>query len=432
LRARGLTAVLIVAIGAIAAAAGLASAAAPTDPQAAAQQPLTIMNVGAAIDAAGPLSDVPVLVADTGIDTDHPDLAPRILSPIPQGSDFIGNTCDPGNGDTNPDNDPNHGACSEHGTNVAGLLGAAWNNGVGGAGVAPNATFIPFRTCWDNDQCYEFVQVDAMNRAIDDFGARVVSMSWLVDASISGDFKKVITSHPNTLFVAIPSGNGGATNAEGESGDRMPCGLDTDNVLCVSTSAPDDGLDCGDYGKTLVDVAVPTQNSITTTNGGGFGPTGCATSFAAPTAAGLATILFGINPQASASQVRQAIISGARPVEAWTNKSVSGGIADAAGAVQAFQGGGGGGGGSDTTAPNVKITKGPSGTVHGHKVKIKFKADDAAATFACKLDRGQYKSCNSPVKYKRLDSGKHKVRISATDAAGNTDQSPAKFVFKVA
>lgn len=418
-------------MGAAAWGASGALAAAPADPQAAQQQPLQIMRVGEAIDQAGPLADVPVLVADTGIDLDHPDLASRILSPVPAGSDFIGNTCQPGNGNTNPDNDPNHGACSDHGTLVAGVLGAAWNNGVGGAGVAPNATFIPFRTCWDDDQCFEFVQSDAMNRAISDYGARVVSMSWLSGSPIENDFKKTITSHPNTLFVAIPSGNGGATNAEPDSDQRMPCGLDAPNILCVSTSSPDDGLDCGDFGKTLVDVAVPTQNSITTTNGGGFTNTGCATSFAAPTAAGIATILFGMNPQASASQVRQAIIDGARPVPAWSGKSVSGGIADAAGAVAALQGAPPGGGG-DTTPPQTTITKGPDGVVHGHKAKFKFKSDDPAATFACKLDRGHYKSCSSPYKLKHLDSGRHKLRVVATDAAGNNDLSPAVFHFKVA
>jgi hypothetical protein len=426
--------VVVAGIGTTAVGAGLADAAAPTDPQAASQQPLQIMRVGEALDhAATPPVDVPVLVADTGLDLDHPDLASRVLSPIPVGSDFIGNDCNPDmNGDTTPDNDPNHPAgCSDHGTLVAGLLGAAWNNGVGGAGVAPNAMFIPFRTCWDDDQCFEFVQADAMNRAIDDFGARVVSMSWLSSSPMENDFKKTITSHPNTLFVAIPSGNGGATNAEPDANERMPCALDVPNVLCVSTSSPTDGLDCGDYGKTLVDVAVPTQNSITTSNGGGFTPTGCATSFASPTAAGVATILFGIDPQASASDVRQAIITGARPVPDWSGKSVSGGIIDAAGAVDALQGSPPSGGG-DTTAPETKITKGPQGVVHGHKVKFKFKSDDPTATFACKLDSGQYKSCTSPVKLKHLDSGKHKFRISSTDPAGNTDQSPAKFVFKVA
>ena len=63
---------------------GVAEAAAPTDPQAASQQPLQIMRVGEGLDhAARPLVDVPVLVADTGLDLDHPDLASRLLIPPP-------------------------------------------------------------------------------------------------------------------------------------------------------------------------------------------------------------------------------------------------------------------------------------------------------------------------------------------------------------
>jgi subtilisin family serine protease len=193
------------------------------------------------------------------------------------------------------------------------------------------------RSCWDNDQCYQYIQADAFNRAIDQFGARVVSMSWLVGAP-EPDFVDAIRNHPNTLFVSIPSGNGGATDAEPDASNRVPCSLDLPNILCVTTSAPNDGLSCGDYGATLVDVAVPTENSTTTVNGGGFGPTECATSYAAPTAAGVATILFGYAPSATAAQVREAIIAGARTAPAWQGKSVSGGIVDAVGAVRALCG----------------------------------------------------------------------------------------------
>ena len=56
--------------------------------------------------------------------------------------------------------------------------------------------------------------------------------------------------------------------------------------------------------------------------------------------------------------------------------------------------------------------------------------DGIDATFACKLDRGQYKSCTSPYKVKHLDPGRHKLRVVATDAAGNNDLSPAVFHFK--
>ncbi|HYU59994.1 MAG TPA: S8 family serine peptidase [Solirubrobacterales bacterium] len=287
---------------------------------------------------ARPLVDVPVLVDDTGLDLDHPDIAPRLIAPAP-GSDLIGDPppCMKAPGMEVPDSDPSDPAgCSGHGTAVAGILGAAWNNGVGGAGVAPNALFIPIRYCWDDDTCYQYNDAAAFDRAISS-GARVVSMSWLIGASVEQGFRDAIAGHPNTLFVAIPSGNGGATDADPDAANRQPCALDLPNVLCVSTSSPTDGLDCGDYGATLVDVAVPTQNSVTTVNGGGFGPTGCATSYAAPTAAGLATILFGLVPEAAAADVKQAIIAGARPVPDWQGKSVSGGIADAVGAVDHLQ-----------------------------------------------------------------------------------------------
>ncbi|MDO8188777.1 S8 family serine peptidase [Conexibacter sp. JD483] len=350
-----LTGLLAACVAAAALPATAAQAAAPTDPQAASQQPLQLMHVGQALDlVARPLADVPVLVADTGLDLDHPDIAPRlyalpapVAAPNPDevadpgmvaagraGWDLIGN--DNHHGRLKPDDDPNvPGGSSDHGTLAAGLLGAAWNNGAGGAGVAPNARFIALRTCWDNDECFQYVQASAIGWAADR-GARVASFSWL-SGPLEDSLREAIVSHPEMLFVTIPSGNGGAYDADGEDPAPQPCGLDAPNVICVSTSAPDDGLDCGAYGARTVDVAVPTQGNVTTANGGGFVPTGCATSWAAPTAAGLATILFGIDPTARPADVRSAIVDSARRAAAWQGKSVSGGVADAAAAVALFQ-----------------------------------------------------------------------------------------------
>jgi hypothetical protein len=42
-----------------------------------------------------------------------------------------------------------------------------------------------------------------------------------------------------------------------------------------------------------------------------------------------------------------------------------------------------------------------------------------------------WNACSSPFKVKRLDPGKHKFRVRATDAAGNTDSTPAVDRFKV-
>lgn len=91
----------------------------------------------------------------------------------------------------------------------------------------------------------------------------------------------------------------------------------------------------------------------------------------------------------------------------------------------------GGGGGADTEAPETKIKRGPKGEVHSDTVKFKFKSSEQASTFECKLDRKQFKACRSPKKLENLDEGKHTFEVRATDAAGNTDRTPAKRKFEI-
>ncbi len=88
-------------------------------------------------------------------------------------------------------------------------------------------------------------------------------------------------------------------------------------------------------------------------------------------------------------------------------------------------------GGGDTDPPQTKIRKAPKGKIDADTVKVRFKSDEPGSSCECKLDRKPYKPCHSPRKLKHLDDGKHKFRVRATDAAGNTDPSPAKAKFKV-
>jgi CSLREA domain-containing protein len=114
----------------------------------------------------------------------------------------------------------------------------------------------------------------------------------------------------------------------------------------------------------------------------------------------------------------------------------------AAVAVGGAGGGGssGGGGGSssgggkkapDTTPPQTKILRGPSGKIAQTTAKFKFSADEAGVTFRCKLDRGAYQVCKSPKKYKRLEPGRHVFKVRAVDRAGNIDPTAAKRKFTV-
>jgi hypothetical protein len=85
---------------------------------------------------------------------------------------------------------------------------------------------------------------------------------------------------------------------------------------------------------------------------------------------------------------------------------------------------------ADTTPPQTTIGKGPKKQTAATKAKFTF-SSEAGATFTCRLDKKSAKSCTSPYKVKKLKPGKHKLTVTAKDAAGNTDPSPAVFTWKV-
>jgi hypothetical protein len=95
-------------------------------------------------------------------------------------------------------------------------------------------------------------------------------------------------------------------------------------------------------------------------------------------------------------------------------------------------------GGGDNKPPETTIDKGPSGKTHKTKAKIRFSANEPS-TFECRLkgkgvDQGDggFFPCNKgKIKFKHLALGKKKFQVRATDAAGNTDQTPAKIKWKV-
>ena len=68
-------------------------------------------------------------------------------------------------------------------------------------------------------------------------------------------------------------------------------------------------------------------------------------------------------------------------------------------------------------------------------MKVKFSGTDNAAppgplTFECKVDKGAFDDCKSPLKL-RLAKGKHTVEVRAIDADGNVDATPATAKIKV-
>lgn len=84
--------------------------------------------------------------------------------------------------------------------------------------------------------------------------------------------------------------------------------------------------------------------------------------------------------------------------------------------------------GKDKSAPQTTILK---KRIKGRTAKFKFVSSEAGSTFQCKLDRGKFKPCRSPKKYRRLKPGKHVFQVRAVDAAGNKDKTPATRRFRV-
>jgi hypothetical protein len=79
----------------------------------------------------------------------------------------------------------------------------------------------------------------------------------------------------------------------------------------------------------------------------------------------------------------------------------------------------------DTDPPETTITGGPKNKTKKGRATFVFSSDEPGSSFDCSLDgKTTFKPCTSPFTVK-VKKGKHTFQVQATDAAGNTDSTPA-------
>ena len=207
--------------------------------------------------------NIVIALVDSGFDYRHPDLARNIWSnpdEIPgnsvdddkngfvddiQGWDFI-----------DDDNDPMD--FLGHGTDNAGIIGAAGNNSTGLAGVVWNASLMNLRIM-DGFGVGTTAEAVAAIEYAQSNGARIVNASW-ADSEFSQALKDAISQFDG-LFVAA-AGNSGSDN---DTSPLYPASYDLDNVVSVAGSDMDDQLlSFSSYGAQSVDLAAPAINNYTT------------------------------------------------------------------------------------------------------------------------------------------------------------------------
>jgi subtilisin family serine protease len=109
--------------------------------------------------SAGTGSGVTIAIVDSGVDRSHEDLRANVVD----GHDFVDNDSDPSDE-------------VGHGTHVAGIAAAVANNGVGVAGVAPNAKIMPVRVL-NEEGVGSLSQIEEGVRWAVTHGADVVNLS---------------------------------------------------------------------------------------------------------------------------------------------------------------------------------------------------------------------------------------------------------------
>ncbi len=278
--------------------------------------------------------EVVIAVLDTGVTFGHPDLSPNIWA----NTDEVGGNGidDDGNGYVDDvrgwdavTNDADPSDTHGHGTFVS-TTAAGAVNGIGMAGVAPDAVIMPIRVC-DNTGCPLSAILTGLEYALDN-DADVANLSFGGGGLFSGSLETAVQAvvDGGTTVVAA-AGNDSRNN---DLLPFYPANYDIDGLIAVAASDHNDSLaGFSNYGSTMVDLAAPGEDVVGAVPPNGWA-VGSGTSFSTPNVAGVAALIKTVRPEASPVEVAEVIFESVDPLPGLAGKVASGGRLNAGSAVE--------------------------------------------------------------------------------------------------
>ena len=196
-----------------------------------------------------------------------------------------------------------------HGTVIAGIIAAVADNGIGGAGVAPQTRILPIRVLGTNGDGISDDVSKAIRFAVDS-GAKVINLSLGGKDEALPLTKAIQYAVDRNVLVVAAAGNGQA-----DSTPKWPAASDL--TLAVTAVSRNNGIASFGQRGDYIDLSAPGV-SILSSAVGVFDPKLCptssplfcyssGTSMAAAFVTGAAALLFAAQPSITAAQVRDVL-----------------------------------------------------------------------------------------------------------------------------